>query len=192
MALSNGFGLLYYDGPKRVRRFRVSSSNGTLLGINDPVAMRGTEDSVGGRLEIATVGTTNPIYGVVLGLLDANEAKITTNGGTLAASTDGYADVLIPTGHDTLFLIRSDGTNAENDIGEFFPLIFTAAASTTDGKSRADLDTSGATATTEQLRMEDLAPVSAGGIVPTDNAHALANAVYIVSIHERFGQEVSI
>lgn len=188
MALGNGFGLLYYDGPRRVKRHRVSSSNGTLLGINDPVKIRAAD----GRLEIAVVATTNPIYGVVLGLLDANEAKITTNGGTLAASTDGYADVLIPTGHDTRFLIRSDGTNAEEDIGEFCPIVFTAAASTTDGKSRADLDTSEVVATTEQLRIEDLAPVSAGGIVPTDNAHALANAVYIVTIHERFGQEVSI
>jgi hypothetical protein len=188
MALSNGFGLLYYDGPKRIKRHQVSASNGTLLGINDPVAIRAAD----GRLQIATVGTTNPIYGVVVGLLDTNKAKITTNGGTLAASTHGYADVIIPTGHDTRFLIRSDGTNAEEDIGEFFPLVFTAAASTTDGKSRADLDTSEAATTTEQLRMEDIAPVSAGGIVPSDNAHAVANAVYIVSIHERFGQEVSI
>ena len=102
-----------------------------------------------------------------------NKSPISTNGGRLAASTEGYIDVVDDP--YVLFECQGDGVDAATQVGTNADIVATTG-STTTGISAHELSTAGIGAGTAQLRVY--------GIYDTPNNAWGANTRQLVLINE--------
>ena len=134
-------GLMPITLGARIKRYGVDSSNGTRIGMYDPVAL----DNDGMCSKAAATGV---ILGVVVGVF----SKLRVPLAYLATGTEGFLDVMDDP--KALFVIQEDAsaTSSATYIGNNCDLS-TASCSTTTGVSTVELTIDGITASTAQLRM---------------------------------------
>lgn len=142
--VDNAHGLMPITLGARVRRYGVDSSNGTRIGMYDPVAL----DNDGMCSKAAATGV---ILGVVVGVY----SKLRVPLSYLATSTEGFLDVMDDP--KALFVIQDDAsaTSSSTFRGNNCDLS-TADCSTTTGVSTVELVATGVTASTAQLRIMSL------------------------------------
>jgi len=177
-----------YNG--EINAYFVPSTDSVAMFIGDPVTLAGSAD-VSGKyptVEQAVTGTTNLIVGVVMGFgLTPEIAAIVDNleKRYRLANEDMY--VFVADDMDLIFEIQevSGGTALTADeVGNNVP-IAVGSGNTDTGLSGVELENTGETAATEQLRILRLAP----GI---DNALG-EHAKWWVMINEHaFNQELGV
>lgn len=113
--------------------FAVDSSNGNIIGLNDPVTLEAD-----GNVTRSAANDGIVVIGVVQGILDSNRKSIKR----LAASTAGT--VLVTLAKDNLYRIQSvSGTTVNaTEIGATFNHVVTSDADSGTGISGVELDTS--------------------------------------------------
>lgn len=173
----------------RIRAYAVASDYGTALFPGDPVIKTSTANAAevsapgvgtmpaGTMPEVvkATVGTTNRITGVIVGVAADPDAL---GRRYIPANTGGI--VFVNDDPLTEYEIQADGAIAATQIGLNAVLIYTNAGSTATGQSGAELDsgTTTAPAATVGFQMAIL------GIVPRPDNELGANAKCRVRINQ--------
>ena len=156
-----------------VREYSVDASNATAIFRGDFVALEAD-----GNITPATAGTTNPILGVVVGIVVDKGVAATEHPGYLPASTAGTVKVCV--GPDIIYEIQSDDVSATLDaasVGANVAFI-AGAGSTTTGNSAHEIDADTLTvAGSEQLRILDT-------VNREDNEVGAVNQKFLVIIHE--------
>lgn len=163
------------------RHYYIPAGDATALFIGDPVIIVGDSNDneifgfpPGSLSEVtrATVGDTNAISGVVIGVLPDDQTSLQYR----AASTERV--LLVCDDPDVIFEIQADGTLTADSVGLNAVLIATHSGNTAFGISGMELDTTSdvpAADATNQLYIHSLKP----GV---ENDLASANAVALVSI----------
>lgn len=163
------------------RPYYVPAGDATALFIGDPVIIVGDSNDneilgfpPGSLSEVtrATVGDTNAITGVIVGVHPDTRDSLTYR----AASTERV--VYVADDPDLMFEIQADGTLTADSVGLNAVLIATHSGSTTTGLSGMELDTTSdvpAADATNQLYIQSLKPA-------IDNDLASANSVALVTI----------
>lgn len=173
----------------RIRAYAVASDYGTALFPGDPVIKTSTANAAevsapgvgtmpaGTMPEVvkATVGTTNRITGVIVGVAADPDAL---GRRYIPANTGGI--VFVNDDPLTEYEIQADGAISATQIGLNAVLIYTNAGSTATGQSGAELDsgTTTAPAATVGFQMAIL------GIVPRPDNELGANAKCRVRINQ--------
>lgn len=168
-----------YNG--KARAYYVPATDVTAIFIGDPVIIVGDSNDneifgfpPGSLSEVtqATVGDTNPITGVVIGVIPDDQTSLVYR----AASTERV--LMVCDDPDVLFEIQADGTLNADDIGLNAVLIATQSGNTVFGWSGMELDTTSdvpAADSSNQLFIQSLKPA-------VDNELASANSIALVSI----------
>lgn len=161
-----------------VNKYFVPASDGTALGIGDPVIVNGTADTNGipGAIK-ATAAGGNYITGIVMGIAIEGQAAGSFPTRYRPASTAAY--ILVADNPDLVFEIQEDavgGALAAADVGLNADWI-DGTMSTTTGNSAVQLDTSTKAATaTLQLKILGL-------VQRVDNDPFVANSKVEVMIN---------
>lgn len=137
-----------YNG--QVRRVYFLASDGTRVGIGDPVKSSGTADA-DGVLEVVRAAAGDPIRGVMVAF-EPSRTDLSLQ--YRAASTTRYG--FMCEDKNVVYEVQEDsigGALAATEIGLNADIVVTASCLTTSGLSQVELDSSGAASGTAQLRI---------------------------------------
>jgi hypothetical protein len=163
----------------------VLSSDGTAIGVGDPLVVAGSANStvIQGRpigamptVVRATAGATNPISYVCTGVVMETQDSATYR----VASTTRILQA-VPADGQTVFGIQSNGTAALASVGSNADVAFTTTPNTVTGQSGAELDESTVgTGATKQLKILKIIPSVDNTIGVDGKYEALINLANLV------------